>query len=59
MSGNTWNDGHFDSIGESILRLSIVLLIASFVLWPLALPKGTKGLGGCCNTSDTELNSDR
>lgn len=59
MSGNTWNDGHFDSIGKSILGLTIVLLIASFVLWPLALPKRAKGRGGCCNAYETELNNDR
>lgn len=51
MKGKSWNDGHLDSIGESILQLSVVLLIAAFLLWPLALPKGIKGGGGCCNSN--------
>ena len=59
MKGNSWNDGHIDSIGESILGLSLVLLVAVFLLWPLTLPKGTKGGGGCCNATDTELMNDK
>jgi hypothetical protein len=57
--GNSWNDGHMDSIGESILGLSIVLLIAIFSLWPLALAKDRKGGGGCCKAIDKELNNER
>ena len=59
MKGNGWNDGHIDSIGESILGLSLVALIALFLLWPLALSKDYKGGGGCCNATDTELMRDK
>lgn len=59
MKGNSWNDGHLDGIGEAIVGLSLVLFIAVLLLWPLTLPKGKKGSGGCCKAIDTELNNDK
>lgn len=57
MKGNSWNDGHLDGIGESVLGLSLVLIIAVLLLWPLALAKDHKGGGGCCKATNTELNN--
>lgn len=59
MENYSWNDGHLDGIGESILGLSLVLLFIVILSSPLEWTKGYKSSGGCCNATDTELMCDK
>jgi len=52
--GSTWNDGHTDSIGDSLISLSGVALAVAVLLWPLGIDRPAKEKsGGCCKAIQT------
>jgi hypothetical protein len=55
--GNSWNDGHLDGIGESILGLSAIMLLLAALLWPLGIERQKRDItsGGCCKATSNEI----